>query len=81
MKNAKLRVNRGFDIHTYDINCPVTIKTLSQFLFSAIHCKNDEIKEERKSGLGGRQKKMKEKKDEKSVNKIVLRKAEVTLLL
>jgi hypothetical protein len=57
MKNDKLRVNRRVDIYTCGINCPVAIKTLNQFLFSAIHCKNGQIKEERKSGLCGTKKK------------------------
>jgi hypothetical protein len=77
MKNAKLRVNRGLDVYTYVIHCPVAIKTLSQFLFYAVHCKNDQRKEVRKSRLCGTQK----KRDEKSVNKIVVRKTEVKLLL
>jgi hypothetical protein len=57
----------------------VAITTLSQFLFSAIQCKNDQTKEERKSGLCGTPKRKKE--NEKSVYKIVVRKAEVKVPL
>jgi len=68
-------VNRGFDVYTYGINFPVAIKTLNQFLFSVIQCKNDQTKEEWKSGLCGTQK----ERDEKAVNEIVARKAVVKI--
>jgi hypothetical protein len=51
-------------------------KTLSQFLFSAIYCEDNQIEEERIRGLCGTQ-----RRDEKSANKILVRKAEVKILL